>query len=48
MDTMANTASIRIELRDKVSDDEVNLLSVVPAWMATKDGGATPKRKIWK
>ena len=46
IDTMAKTANIRIELREKVSLDEVSWLRVVPAWMATNDGGATPINKF--
>ena len=42
METIANKANMAIELRDRVSLDDVNWFSVVPAWIATKLGGATP------
>ena len=49
IDTMANTAKIEMELRDSVSLDDESWFNVVPAWIATKEGGATPIiRGHWK
>lgn len=39
---MANRANINTEFMERVSLEEVSLFRVVPACMATKDGGATP------
>lgn len=38
----AKTTSRKMELREKASLVDVSLWSVVPAWIATNDGGATP------
>ena len=34
-----------IEFHEKASPDDVILCKVVPAWMATNEGGATPVTK---
>jgi hypothetical protein len=44
MDTMAKTAKMRMEFRESASPEDVSLCRVVPAWMATKDSGATPAK----
>jgi len=46
MEMMANRARISTVVSDTVSLDEVNWFSVVPAWMATNEGGATPEKKF--
>lgn len=38
----AKAARTRTEVKESVSLEEANWCRVVPAWMATKDGGATP------
>jgi len=35
---------MRREVQETGTDEEVNLLRVVPAWTATKEGGATPMK----
>jgi len=39
---IASTARIQIDCHDNASPDDVSCCSVVPAWMATNEGGATP------
>ena len=46
MEMMANRARISTVVSDTVSLDEVNWFSVVPAWMATNEGGATPEKNF--
>lgn len=46
METTARTASTASEYQDTASPAVVSLYSVVPAFMATKDGGATPEREM--
>lgn len=45
METTARTASTAKEFQDTASPAVVSLYSVVPAFIATKDGGATPERE---
>lgn len=40
----ANTTSSNIEVHENASFELVMVLSVLPAWMARNDGGATPKK----
>ena len=40
---MANSASMTIEVKETVSPDDDSLCRVVPACIATNDGGATPE-----
>lgn len=42
-DKVAKTISMTIEVHESTSFEEVNLWRVVPPWIATKEGGATPK-----
>ncbi len=39
---MAKQARMKIDVQEMASPEEVSLCSVVPAWIATNDGGATP------
>jgi len=40
----AKITSRQIDDQERTSLDELNLLSVFPAWMATNEGGATPRK----
>lgn len=46
IETTARTASTASEYQDTASPAVVSLYSVVPAFIATKDGGATPEREM--
>ena len=41
-ETMASAAKTHIDCHDNASPDDVSCCSVVPAWMAINEGGATP------
>lgn len=45
IETTARTASMAKEYQDTASPAVVSLYSVVPAFIATKDGGATPEKE---
>lgn len=42
---MAKIANNKTEFHDQVPPTDVNWCRVFPAWIATNDGGATPKNK---
>lgn len=42
---MASTANKIIEFQDQVPPTEVNSCNVLPAWIATNEGGATPTKQ---
>lgn len=46
IETTARTARTAKEYQDTASPAVVSLYSVVPAFIATKDGGATPEREM--
>lgn len=49
MERMARIMRTKTEFQETASPAVVSWYSVVPALMATKDGGATPgARKAWK
>ena len=41
---MASTARTIMDVYETASPEDVNLYNVVPACIATKDGGATPEK----
>lgn len=43
-ESRAKTASTETDHQETASLDELSWCSVVPAWMATNDGGATPTK----
>ena len=45
MERRASPARMDIDVHDTVSPDDDSCCSVVPAWIATNDGGATPARE---